>query len=224
MAKYTRSQVFAAMKETGVVPVFFHEDLEVSKNVVKACYEGGIRVFEFVNRGDFAHEVFGELNKWALKELPGMILGAGSIVEPVTAGLYIQLGANFIVSPLLNEEVVKICNRRGISYSPGCGTISEINKAQELGVELVKLFPASEIGGPSFVKAVKAPMPWTNIMPTGGVDTTEANLKGWFDAGVTCVGMGSNLFPKEVMQAGDWKALAAKSKELIETIKKVRKK
>lgn len=224
MAKYSRIDVFLAMKATGVVPVFFHEDLEVSKNVVKACYEGGIRVFEFVNRGDFAHEVFGELNKWALKTLPGMILGAGSIVEPVTAGMYIQLGANFIVSPLLNEEVAKLCNRRGISYSPGCGTISEINKAQELGVEVVKVFPASEIGGPSFVKAVKAPMPWTNIMPTGGVDTTEANLKGWFDAGVTCVGMGSNLFPKEVMQAGDWKALAAKSKELIETIQKVRKK
>ncbi|MFT3738714.1 MAG: bifunctional 4-hydroxy-2-oxoglutarate aldolase/2-dehydro-3-deoxy-phosphogluconate aldolase [Breznakibacter sp.] len=224
MAKYSRFEVVAAMKETGVVPVFFDSNLEVSKNVVKACYEGGIRVFEFVNRGDFAHEVFGELNKWATKELPGMILGAGSIVEPVTAALYIQLGANFIVSPCLNEEVAKLCNRRGVSYSPGCGTISEISKAQELGVEVVKVFPASEIGGPSFVKAVKAPMPWTNIMPTGGVDTSEANLKAWFDAGVTCVGMGSNLFPKDVMQAGDWATLAAKSKELIDTIKKVRKK
>ena len=224
MAKYSRFEVVAAMKETGVVPVFFHEDIQVAKNVVKACYDGGIRVFEFVNRGDFAHEVFGELNKWALKELPGMILGVGSIVEPVTAGMYIQLGANFVVSPLMNEEVCKLCNRRGVSYSPGCGTISEINKAQELGVEVVKVFPASEIGGPSFVKAVKAPMPWTNIMPTGGVDTSESNLKAWFDAGVTCVGMGSNLFPKEIMSAGDWKALAAKSKELIDTIKKVRTK
>jgi 2-dehydro-3-deoxyphosphogluconate aldolase / (4S)-4-hydroxy-2-oxoglutarate aldolase len=224
MAKYTRFEVAMAMKETGVVPVFFDANLEVSKNVVKACYEGGIRVFEFVNRGDFAHEVFGELTKWANKELPGMIMGAGSIVEPVTAGIYIQLGANFIVSPCLNEEVAKVCNRRGVAYSPGCGTISEISKAQELGVDVVKVFPASEIGGPSFVKAVKAPMPWTNIMPTGGVDTTEGNLKAWFDAGVTCVGMGSNLFPKEIMQAGDWKALAAKSQELIDTIKKVRKK
>lgn len=223
MAKYNRSEVFAAMKETGVVPVFFHADLDTCKNVVKACYDGGIRVFEFVNRGDFAHEVFGELNKYALKELPGMILGAGSLVEAGTTALYIQAGANFIVSPLLNEEMAKTCNRRGVAWSPGCGTISEISKAQELGAEIVKLFPASEIGGPSFVKAVKGPMPWTNIMPTGGVDTTEANLKGWFSAGVTCVGMGSNLFPKEIMDSGNYAALTLKVKELMETIHKVKK-
>ena len=223
MAKYNRSEVFAAMKETGVVPVFFHADLETCKNVVKACYDGGIRVFEFVNRGDFAHEVFSELNKYALKELPGMILGAGSLVEAGTTALYIQAGANFIVSPLLNEEMAKTCNRRGVAWSPGCGTISEISKAQELGAEIVKLFPASEIGGPSFVKAVKSPMPWTNIMPTGGVDTSESNLKAWFGAGVTCVGMGSNLFPKEIMDSGNYAALTDKVKELMETIRKVKK-
>lgn len=223
MAKYSRSEVVTAMKATGVVPVFFHADLETSKNVLKACYDGGIRVFEFVNRGDFAHEIFGELNKYALKELPGMILGAGSIVEAATTALYIQLGANFIVSPLLNEDMAKTCNRRGVAWSPGCGTISEINKAQELGAEVVKLFPASEIGGPSFVKAVKGPMPWTNIMPTGGVDTSEANLKGWFSAGVTCVGMGSNLFPKELLEKGDFTGLTAKVKELMATINKVKK-
>ncbi|WP_088654099.1 bifunctional 4-hydroxy-2-oxoglutarate aldolase/2-dehydro-3-deoxy-phosphogluconate aldolase [Geofilum rhodophaeum] len=222
MAKYSRSEVVTAMKATGVVPVFFHADLETSKNVLKACYDGGIRVFEFVNRGDFAHEIFGELNKYALKELPGMILGAGSIVEAATTALYIQLGANFIVSPLLNEDMAKTCNRRGVAWSPGCGTISEINKAQELGAEVVKLFPASEIGGPSFVKAVKGPMPWTNIMPTGGVDTSEANLKGWFSAGVTCVGMGSNLFPKELLEKGDFAGLTAKVKELMATINKVK--
>ena len=223
MAKYSRSEVVTAMKATGVVPVFFHADLETSKNVLKACYDGGIRVFEFVNRGDFAHEIFGELNKYALKELPGMILGAGSIVEAATTALYIQLGANFIVSPLLNEDMAKTCNRRGVAWSPGCGTISEINKAQELGAEVVKLFPASEIGGPSFVKAVKGPMPWTNIMPTGGVDTSEANLKGWFSAGVTCVGMGSNLFPKELLEKGDFAGLTAKVKDLMATINKVKK-
>ena len=223
MAKYSRSEVFTAMKETGVVPVFFNADIEVCKNVVKACYDGGIRVFEFVNRGDFAHEIFSELNKYALKELPGMILGAGSLVEAASTAIYIQAGANFIVSPLLNEEMAKTCNRRGVTWSPGCGTISEINKAQELGAEIVKLFPASEIGGPSFVKAVKGPMPWTNIMPTGGVDTTEANLKGWFDAGVTCVGMGSNLFPKEIMASKNYNALVEKVKELMTTIYKVKK-
>ena len=222
MAKYSRVEVFQAMKETGVVPVFFHADIEVSKAVLKSCYDGGIRVFEFVNRGDFAHEVFGELNKYALENLPGMILGAGSIVEEATTAIYIQLGANFIVSPLLNENMARICNRRKIMWSPGCGTISEISKAQELGAEVVKVFPASEVGGPSFVKAVKAPMPWTDIMPTGGVDTSKDNLKQWFDAGVTCVGMGSALFPKDIMANKDWDALTQKVKELMANIEEVR--
>ncbi len=222
MAKYSRIEVFQAMKDTGVVPVFFHADIEVCKNVVKACYDGGIRVFEFVNRGDFAHELFSELNKYVLKELPGMILGAGSIVEEGTTAIYIQAGANFIVSPLLNENMAKICNRRKIMWSPGCGTISEINKAQELGAEVVKVFPASEVGGPSFVKAVKAPMPWTDIMPTGGVTTEKENLAKWFAAGVTCVGMGSNLFPKDIMDSKNYTALAAMSKELIDTIQSLK--
>ncbi len=222
MAKYSRLEVFQAMKETGVVPVFYDKDLDVCKAVLKACYDGGIRVFEFVNRGDFAHEIFAELNKYALAELPGMILGAGSIVEEATTALYIQLGANFIVAPLLNENMAKICNRRKVMWSPGCGTISEINYAQELGAEVVKVFPASEVGGPSFVKAVKAPMPWTDIMPTGGVDTSKENLQKWFDAGVTCVGMGSKLFPKEVMAQGDWAKMTEMVKELMDNIKAVR--
>jgi len=222
MAKYTRIEVYQAMKATGVVPVFYHADIDVCKAVVKACYKGGILVFEFVNRGDFAHELFAELNKYALSELPGMILGAGSLVEEGTTALYIQNGANFIVSPLLNESMAKVCNRRKIMWSPGCGTISEINKAQELGAEVVKVFPASEVGGPSFIKAVKAPMPWTDIMPTGGVTCEKENLEGWFDAGVTCVGMGSNLFPKDIMETKDWDALEAKVKDLIDTIKSIK--
>ncbi|MCT4645109.1 MAG: bifunctional 4-hydroxy-2-oxoglutarate aldolase/2-dehydro-3-deoxy-phosphogluconate aldolase [Carboxylicivirga sp.] len=222
MAKYTRIEVYQAMKETGVVPVFYNADIEVCKNVLKACYNGGIRVFEFVNRGDFAHELFAELNTYALAELPGMILGAGSVVEEGTTALYIQNGANFIVSPLLNENMAKICNRRKVMWSPGCGTISEIGKAQELGAEVVKVFPASEVGGPSFVKAVKAPMPWTDIMPTGGVTCDKENLELWFAAGVTCVGMGSNLFPKEIMASKNYEALEEKARELVETIKCLR--
>lgn len=222
MAKYSRIEVYMAMKQTGVVPVFYDADIDVCKSVVKACYNGGIRVFEFVNRGDFAHELFAELNKFALRELPGMIMGAGSIVDEATTALYIQNGANFIVSPLLNESMARICNRRKVMWSPGCGTISEINKAQELGCEVVKMFPASEVGGPSFVKAVKAPMPWTDIMPTGGVTCEKDNLKQWFAAGVTCVGMGSNLFPKEIMAAKDYQALEQKVKVLMETIESVR--
>lgn len=158
------------MAETGMVPVFYHSDLETSKQVLKACYEGGVRVFEFTNRGDFAHEIFGDLNKWAAKECPEMILGIGSVVDAGTASLFLQLGANFVVGPLLNPDIFKVCNRRQVAYIPGCGSVSEVGYAQELGAEVVKIFPAGDVGGPSFVKNLKAPMPWSNIMVTGGVE------------------------------------------------------
>ena len=209
MARFTRLQVLNTMVETGMVPLFYHKDAEVCKAVVEACYKGGARVFEFTNRGDFAHEVFAEVNKWAATACPDMILGIGSIVEPSTAALYIQLGAAFIVSPSLNPDIAKVCNRRKIAWLPGCGTLSEINLAEELGVEIVKIFPAKEVGGPSFVKAIKAPCPWTNIMPSGGVTPDEENLKAWFDAGVSCVGLGSQLFPKEAIENGDYKIIEA---------------
>ena len=182
-----------------MVPVFYHQDIEVCKAVVKACYDGGVRLFEFTNRGDFASLVFAELNKWAIKECPEMIMGVGSIVDEATAAMYIALGTNFVVAPLIDEATAKVCNKRKIAWSPGCGSVTEIGRAHELGAEVVKIFPGSQVGGPSFVKAVKGPMPWASIMPTGGVSPTEDNLKQWFDAGVTCVGMGSQLFPKEVL-------------------------
>lgn len=222
MARFTRIEVFLKMKETGVVPVFFHKDIETSKQVLKACYKGGIRVFEFVNRGDYAHEIFSELNKYSENELPEMILGAGSIVEAGTTSLFIQNGANFIVSPILNEDMAKVCNRRKILWSPGCGSLSEIGKAEELGAELVKIFPGTQVGGPSFVAAIKAPCPMTNIMPTGGVDVTEENLKKWFDAGVTCVGMGSKLFTKSLIGGDNYRELTQKVVTLMNTINKVR--
>ena len=210
------------MAETGMVPVFYHADLEVAKKVVKACYLGGVRAFEFTNRGDFAHEIFGELNKWAAKECPEMVLGIGSIVDSGTASLFLQLGANFVVGPLLNPDIFKVCNRRQVAYIPGCGSVSEIGYAQELGAEVVKVFPAGNVGGPSFVKNVKAPMPWTNIMVTGGVEPTEENLTKWFDAGVTCVGMGSNLFPKDVLAAKDWGKITQMCKEALAIIEKAK--
>ncbi len=199
MARFTRIEVALKMKETGMVPVFYHSDVEVCKNVVKACYEGGVRLFEFTNRGDFATLVFAELNKWTITECPEMIMGVGSVVDEATAAMYVALGANFIVSPLVDEATAKVCNKRKISWSPGCGSVTEIGRAHELGAEVVKIFPGSQVGGPSFVKAVKGPMPWASIMPTGGVSPDEENLKQWFDAGVTCVGMGSQLFPKNVL-------------------------
>jgi len=222
MARFSRIEVALKMKETGMIPVFYHAHAETAIQVLKACYEGGVRVFEFTNRGDFAHEVFAELNKWAARELPDMILGVGSVVDAGTASLYIQLGANFVVSPVLKEEMAMVCNRRKIAWSPGCGSLNDISRAEELGAEIVKIFPGSSVGGPKFVAAVKGPCPWTSIMPTGGVEPNEENLKSWFDAGVTCVGMGSNLFPKETLAAKDWRKITELCRNVLEIIKKVR--
>ncbi|MDD2798136.1 MAG: bifunctional 4-hydroxy-2-oxoglutarate aldolase/2-dehydro-3-deoxy-phosphogluconate aldolase [Bacteroidales bacterium] len=221
MARFSKIQVITAMKKTGMVPVFYHKDIEVAKNVVKACYDGGVRVFEFTNRGDFAHEIFGELNKFAAKECPEMILGIGSIVDAPTASLYIQLGANFIVGPLFNPEVAKVSNRRLVPYSPGCGSVSEVGFAQEMGCDVCKVFPGDVLGA-GFVKGLKAPMPWSNLMVTGGVKPEEANLKLWFEAGVTCVGMGSNLFPTEAMKAANWVVITELCANTLAIIQKVK--
>ena len=221
MAKYTKLQVMQAIAETGMVPVFYHADAEIAKQVLKACYAGGVRAFEFTNRGDFAQEVFGELVKYAVKELPGMIVGVGSVVDPATAALYLQLGANFVVGPLFNPAIAPLCNRRLVPYCPGCGTVTEIGLAQEAGCDLCKVFPG-DVLGPGFVKGLKAPMPWSQIMVTGGVKPTRENLESWFKAGVTCVGMGSNLFPKEVIAAGEWDKISDLCRNALDIIKSVR--
>ncbi|MCX2681120.1 bifunctional 4-hydroxy-2-oxoglutarate aldolase/2-dehydro-3-deoxy-phosphogluconate aldolase [Galbibacter sp. EGI 63066] len=222
MASHSRIQVVQEMYQTGIIPVFYHSDSEVCKKVVQTCYEAGVRVFEFTNRGDFAHEVFAEVNKYVVENLPGMIMGVGSVVEAGTASIYMQLGANFIVAPLINEEVAKACNRRKVAWMPGCGTVTEISYAEELGAEVVKIFPGTQVGGPGFVKAVKGPMPWTNIMPTGGVQASEEGLKPWFDAGVHCVGVGSQVFTKKQDGTFDYKQIELKLKEAIEFVKKQR--
>lgn len=219
--RFSKLQVLTAMKETALVPVFYNSELETSKQVVKACYAGGIRVFEFVNRGDFAHEVFGELLKFAAKECPEMIMGIGSIVDAPTAALYIQLGANFLVGPLFNPDVAKVANRRLIPYAPGCGSVSEVGFAQEAGCDICKVFPGDVLGA-GFVKGLKAPMPWSNLMVTGGVKPERENLKNWFDAGVTCVGMGSNLFPAEMMKANDWAGISKLCSNALDIIKEIK--
>ena len=221
MAKYDKLQVLTTMQETGMVPVFYHADAAVAKQVLKACYDGGVRAFEFTNRGDFAHEVFGELVKYANAELPGMILGIGSVVDPATAALYLQLGANFVVGPVWNPAVVPVCNRRLVPYYPGCGSASEVSAAQEAGCDLCKVFPG-DVLGPAFVKNLRAPMPWSRIMVTGGVKPERTNLEAWFKAGVTCVGMGSNLFPKDAVAAGDWARITDLCRSALQIIQEVR--
>ncbi len=222
MAQYSRLEVAQVMKEIGMVPLFFNNNIEVSKKVLKACYDGGARLLEFTARGDFAHEVFGELAKYAVAELPGMIMGVGSVTDAAAASLYMSLGANFIVTPVLREDIAIVCNRRKILWSPGCGSLTEIARAEELGCEIVKLFPGG-IYGPNFIKAIKGPQPWTSIMPTGGVAPTKENLEGWFNAGATCVGMGSKLMKKKENGDFDFEKIEALTKEAIQIIKEVRK-
>ncbi|SFW36932.1 bifunctional 4-hydroxy-2-oxoglutarate aldolase/2-dehydro-3-deoxy-phosphogluconate aldolase [Cellulophaga fucicola] len=223
MAQYTRIEVFNKMNETGLVPLFYHSDIEIAKNILKACHNGGATLMEFTARGDFAFEVFSELNKYAIKELPGMALGVGSVTDAAAASMYMQMGANFIVTPALREDIAKVCNRRKVLWSPGCGSLKEINNAEELGCEVVKLFPGATYGA-DFVKAIKGPQPWTAVMPTGGVTTEEDNLAAWFNAGVTCVGIGSKLISKDVIANKDYKGLEATVKQTITVIKKLKNK
>ncbi|MGA0560719.1 bifunctional 4-hydroxy-2-oxoglutarate aldolase/2-dehydro-3-deoxy-phosphogluconate aldolase [Larkinella sp. VNQ87] len=221
MARFSRLEVYQTIWRVPVVPVFYHADLEVCREVLGACYRGGIRAFEFTNRGDFAHELFSELAKVAAREFPELILGAGTLVEASTAALYIQSGANFIVGPSYHESIARTCNRRKVAYMPGCATLTEISAAEELGVEVVKVFPGDTLG-PGFVKAVKGPMPWTSMMVTGGVEPTRESLSRWFGAGVTAVGIGSQLFPKDVLNNRQFDQIEAKAREVLSHIEELR--
>lgn len=222
MAGFRRIKVFTTMMETGLVPVFYNADVETSKQVARACWEGGTKLIEFTNRGDHAIDVFTELVKHCMQEIPELIIGVGSIVDPYTAGMYIAHGASFVVGPILNPEVAKLCNRRKVAYLPGCGSASEISTAEELGCEIVKVFPGSEVGGPAFVKSVLGPCPWASIMPTGGVDCTDESLRAWFGAGVACVGIGSNLISGEIIKTGDYKALSERVRNVLSMIASIR--
>ena len=221
MAQYTRLEVVKQMQDSGMVPLFYHHDIEVAKSVLKSCYDGGARLMEFTNRGDFAIEIFTQLIKYSIAELPGMILGVGSVTDAAAASQYMLYGANFIVTPVYREDIAVVCNRRKVLWSPGCGSLTEIAKAEEMGCEVVKLFPGSTYG-PGFVKAIKGPQPWTSIMPTGGVTTDKENLKGWFDAGVTCVGMGSQLISKDILANKDYSTLSAKVKAALDLIQQLK--
>jgi len=217
-----RMAVLTALMDQGVIPVFYHPDVEVCKKVIQACADGGAPCIEFTNRGDFASHVFYEVTRHFASADPSVIMGVGSIVDAPTAGIYIANGAKFVVGPILNADVAKVCNRRKIPYSPGCGSASEISYAEELGCEIVKVFPGSSVGGPDFIKAVLGPMPWTRIMPTGGVDPDEASVTKWFGAGIVAAGMGSKLITPEMLDAQDYAGIAAKVRETVELIKKVR--
>ena len=222
MARFARLHVLNTMIRSGLVPVFHHGDTEVAAAISGALARGGARVIEFTNRGDHAFEVFSALEHYCRSEHPDVILGAGSVVDAATAGLYINLGANFVVGPVLDADVARLCNRRKVAYSPGCGTASEISQAEELGCEIVKIFPGGLVGGPAFVKALRGPCPWTLLMPTGGVDITEESLSAWFEAGVPCVGIGSKLVSADIVATGDWALLEQRVADTLSLIERCR--
>jgi 2-dehydro-3-deoxyphosphogluconate aldolase/(4S)-4-hydroxy-2-oxoglutarate aldolase len=223
MARFSRLTVLNTMVDQGLVPVFYHADVQVAQEIVAACAKGGSRIVEFTNRGDLAPEVFKELSGYVNQELPGVILGVGSVIDAPTAAMYIAYGANFVVGPVLNEEVARLCNRRKVAYSPGCGSASEISRAEELGVEIVKIFPGASVGGPAFVRAVLGPCPWTYLMPTGGVDATAESIRAWFEAGAVCVGIGSKLIRKERVAARDWTTISENVRQVLQWIAEARR-
>lgn len=218
MAKFDKYAVMAKIAAAPMVPVFYHPDVEVCKNVIRACYAGGVRAFEFTNRGDFAHEIFSQLSKWAFHECPDLVLGIGSIIDAPTAALYLQLGANFVVGPLFNKDIALVCNRRSVPYCPGCLTPTEVGMAQEAGCDFIKIFPG-DVVGTNLIKGLLAPMPWTKLMVTGGVAPEKDNLTQWFNAGVFCVGMGSKLFPSDKIKANDWAYITNKCDECFQAIR-----
>jgi len=223
MAKHSRLEVLNAIKQIGLVPIFYNSDFETVKSIVCACADGGARVVELTNRGDRAIEIFKELALFRDQNRPDLILGVGTVCDAPTAAMFIAAGADFVVSPCIDEQTAILCNSRKIPYIPGCGSVTEIHNAESLGVEICKLFPAMEVGGPSFIKAVKAPQPWTDIMATGGVAPTEENLSEWFKAGTTCVGMGSKLITRESLEKKEYSAITKKVRQALEIIKSLKK-
>jgi 2-dehydro-3-deoxyphosphogluconate aldolase/(4S)-4-hydroxy-2-oxoglutarate aldolase len=222
MARFARLTVLNSMIDVGLVPVFHHENIDTAKSIVAALSRGGARAIEFTNRGDHAFETFSELERYCSSAYPDVILGTGSVIDEITAGTYINLGANFVVGPSLDRRVAEICNRRKVAYSPGCASPTEITFAHELGCEIVKVFPGGLVGGPAFVKAIHGPCPWALLMPTGGVDITNESLTDWFAAGVPCVGIGSKLVSKDLVESADWTTLEQRTADVISTISSLR--
>ena len=222
MANFSNDTIQQAMKSSGMIPVFFNADIEVAKGVLDAAYKGGVRVFEFTNRGENAFQVFAELLKHAQK-YPDLMLGIGTIMDAATTQKFISAGAHFIVSPILKQEMAAVCHKENKLWIPGCATLTEIVTAKDLGAKVIKIFPGSVLG-PGFVSSIMPVVPGLQLMPTGGVEPTEANLSAWFKAGVICVGMGSQLFTKEVIDTKNWAKLEQSVADALAIIVKIRKK
>lgn len=219
---HDRLSVLTALQSQGICPVFYHSDPETALNVIRACARGGAPVIEFTNRGDFAVDLFGEIARELSRTDPDIVLGIGSVLDAGTAAMFLNRAARFVVSPALVPEVAQVCNRRMVAYFPGCGSVTDISNAHVLGCEIVKLFPGASVGGPDFVKAVLGPMPWTKIMPTGGVDPDPASIAKWFGSGIVAAGMGSRLITDAAVRDGDWAGIEASVRGAVESVRAFR--
>ena len=218
MAAIDRLTTYQNMLSSGLIPIFYNPDLEIARKVVTACIEGGVSVMEFTNRGDNAVSIFAGILAHFRKVPPGVALGIGSITDAPTAALYINYGADYIVSPVFNPEVARLCNRRKVAYLPGCATPSEIANAEEAGAEIVKVFPPS----PELIKSVLGPMPWSRLMPSGGVELKQENVERWIKAGAACLGMGGNLINAKILAAGNYTAISEGVSSMLAWIKTAR--
>lgn len=220
--KFTNTQIVERMKELGLVPLFTHDDIATAQQVIEAAYRGGVRVFEFTNRKKNSFEVFVAMLEYC-KKFPDLMLGIGTVMDGATTKKFIDAGAHFIISPILKLEMAEVCRAHNILWMPGCATLTEIVTAKEHGAQVIKVFPGSVLG-PGFVSAIMPVVPDLQLMITGGVEPNEANLSSWFKAGAMSVGMGSQLFTKEILDNKNWAGLEERVRSILETVQKLRNK
>lgn len=218
----TKKEITDVIVLQGILPLYFNADETVSIEVLRAIYRAGIKAVEYTNRGEAALVNFKKMVEVRDKEMPGILLGVGTIKNLQQAEDYIKAGADFLVSPGFVAEVATYANGRDIFYAPGCMTPSEIIAAENTGIKFIKLFPGNLLG-PEFVSSIKDIFPKLLFMPTGGVDTTKENIEGWFKAGVSAVGMGSKLISKKLMEQKDYAAIERLTKEVLELISAIKK-
>ncbi len=224
MKRASRQQVNELIDQTGFLPLYNPDQLETTQKVLTAAYEGGVRLFELTNRSKNALEIFQQIVPFVNTQLPDLVLGVGTILDEKSAHAFFEAGADFIVSPIIPAEVARYCQSNDICWVPGASTLNEIVHAQQLGADMVKIFPANYLGGPGFVEAIKAPCPWIKVMPTGGVDGSEENLRAWFKAGVRCVGIGSQLFRKDKIEAGNFNSIREETQRITSLIQMIKSK
>ena len=222
MSRFSRLDVYQRMLDEGLVPILVQAEPETAGQALAAVAEGGTTVCEFTNRSPQAPEAFRVAAAHASRHLPQMILGAGSIVDELTAAIYIAHGARFIVGPSFNERVARLCNRRRIAYLPGCQTATEIATAEEMGAEIIKLFPARAVGGADFIRQILGPSPATRLLPTSIGEVSAPALATWFEAGACCVGIGGEAIPPDRIAAGDFAAVSRRVAEVREMVRQAR--